>query len=66
MVKPEKREYLTPEEVAERLKVKVSWVYFTASKGKLRSYPLGRYVRFIWAEVEEDLLNGVLGLDHAA
>jgi excisionase family DNA binding protein len=60
MVKPERPEILTAEEVAERLKVKKSWVYFAAADGRLRSHPVGRYVRFIWSEVEQDLFDGNL------
>ena len=60
MVLPEKPEVLTAEEVAERLKVKVSWVYYAASDGRLRSYPLGKYRRFVWEEVLEDFFDGNL------
>lgn len=47
-------EILTPEELAERLKVPVSWVYDkqrTRTKNKIPSKPMGRYVRFDWDEV---------------
>ena len=57
MVLPEKPEVLTAEEVAERLKVKVSWVYHAAKQTRLRSHPVGRYRRFIWSEVLEDFFN---------
>lgn len=53
-------EILTAEEVASRLKVKPSWVYYAAADGRLRSYMVGRYRRFIWQEVEEDLFLGNL------
>ncbi|MGI0133402.1 MAG: helix-turn-helix transcriptional regulator [Candidatus Micrarchaeaceae archaeon] len=47
-------EILTPEEVAERLKVPASWVYEktrSRCKNPIPSKPLGRYVRFDWNEV---------------
>jgi excisionase family DNA binding protein len=37
---------LTPEELAERLKVPLSWVYENSRTGKIPSVKLGRYVRF--------------------
>jgi excisionase family DNA binding protein len=49
-------EILTPEELAERLKVPVSWVYDkqrARCKNKIPSKPMGRYVRFDWDEVVE-------------
>jgi len=60
MVSRMRGEILTAEEVAERLKVRTSWVYQAAAAGTLRSYKVGRYVRFVWSEVEEDLLCGNL------
>ena len=48
---------LTPEELAGRLKTKVSWVYEqTRKRGKLKGDPLpsirlGKYVRFYWPHV---------------
>lgn len=45
---------LTPEELAQRLKVPVSWVYDkqrTRCKNPLPSIPMGRYVRFDWDQV---------------
>lgn len=53
-------EIMTPEEVAERLRVKPSWVRYAAADGRLRSHMVGRYRRFIWSEVEEDFYDGVL------
>lgn len=53
-------EILTAEEVATRLKVRPSWVYYAAADGRLRSYMVGRYRRFIWEEVAEDFLTGNL------
>lgn len=48
---------LTPEELAERLKVKVNWVYEKSrTRGKHGGAPLpclrmGRYLRFSWPDV---------------
>jgi len=56
------REILTAEEVAHRLKVKTSWVYYASADGRLRSYMVGRYRRFIWDEVQEDFLLGNLAV----
>jgi excisionase family DNA binding protein len=39
-------ELLTPEELAEKLKVPVSWVYENSRVGKIPSIKVGRYVRF--------------------
>jgi excisionase family DNA binding protein len=51
-LKPEN--ILTPEEVAERLKVPPSWVY-EKTRGRCRNpipcLRLGRYIRFDWQEV---------------
>ena len=47
-------EILTPEEVAKRLKVKVSWVYEKRrprTKNPIPCLPLGRYIRFDWNQV---------------
>jgi hypothetical protein len=47
-------EILTPEEVAKRLKVKVSWVYEKRrprTKNPIPCLPLGRYIRFDWNAV---------------
>jgi hypothetical protein len=53
------RDILTPEELAKRLKVGVSWVYEKSrSRGKRGGKPLpvlriGRYLRFAWPDVVE-------------
>jgi excisionase family DNA binding protein len=39
-------ELLTPEELAERLKVPVSWVYESSRTGKIPTIRIGRHVRF--------------------
>jgi len=51
---------LTPEELAERLKVPVTWVYEnTRSRAKVRNADplpairMGKYLRFYWPEVEK-------------
>jgi len=47
-------EILTPDELAARLKVPVSWIYEkqrTRCKNPIPSKPMGRYVRFDWDEV---------------
>lgn len=44
---------LTPRELAERLKVPVSWVYEQSRMGKLPTHRIGRYIRFDLREVLE-------------
>jgi excisionase family DNA binding protein len=44
---------LRVEEVAERLRVPVSWVYRNADE--LRAYRVGKYLRFSWGRVLEGL-----------
>jgi excisionase family DNA binding protein len=44
-------ELLTPENLADRLKVPVSWVYEQSRQGKIPTHRLGRYIRFDLAEV---------------
>ena len=60
----EKPELLTVEEVATRLKLKVSWVYGHAED--LGVYHLGKYLRFSWPRVLECLDRGCgsLGRSH--
>jgi hypothetical protein len=49
---------LTPEELAQRLKVKRSWVYMHANElGVMR---LGKYLRFAWPETYSRLSHVVL------
>jgi hypothetical protein len=53
-------EILTPDELAARLKVPVSWIYEkqrTRCKNPIPSKPMGRYVRFDWDEVTKWLEN---------
>ncbi len=40
------KELLTPEEVADRLKVPLSWVYEQSRQGNIPTHRLGRYIRF--------------------
>jgi hypothetical protein len=51
---------LTPEELGERLKVPVSWVYENTRRRAIRrnedplpSIRMGKYLRFYWPEVEK-------------
>lgn len=39
-------ELLGPEELAERLKVPLSWVYENSRTGKIPTVRIGKYVRF--------------------
>jgi excisionase family DNA binding protein len=58
-------EILTPEEVAKRLKVKVSWIYEKRrprAKNPIPCLPLGRYMRFDWNRVLK-WLNGLAADD---
>lgn len=58
------RDILTPDELAKRLKVGVSWVYEKSrSRGKYGGKPLpvlrmGRYLRFAWPDVVEWMREG--------
>jgi len=56
----EHQHILTPEELAERLKVPVTWVYeSTRNRAALRNCDplpnirMGKYLRFYWPEVEK-------------
>ncbi len=42
---------LTPEELADRLKVPISWVYEQSRQGNIPTHRLGRYIRFDLHEV---------------
>lgn len=46
-------ELLTPEELAGKLKLPVSWVYEQSRQGKIPTRRIGRYIRFDLAEVLE-------------
>ena len=49
---------LKAEEVAARLDVPKTWVYYAARTKQLPSVDLGRYVRFRPADIEEFIRNG--------
>lgn len=57
-------EIITPAQLAERLKVPISWVYEkTDSRGQSCHNPLpclraGRYLRFYWPDIAEWLRSG--------
>jgi len=42
---------LTPEGLADRLQVPVSWVYEQSRQGNIPTHKLGRYIRFYLSEV---------------
>ena len=44
---------LTPEELADRLQVPLSWVYEQSRMGNIPTHRLGRYIRFNLHEVLE-------------
>ena len=46
-------ELLSPEELAERIKVPLSWVYEQSRQGKIPTHRIGRYIRFDLREVIE-------------
>lgn len=46
---------LTAAEVAEQLRVPVSWVYSAARSGQLPCVRLGRYVRFHADEIDRQI-----------
>ena len=51
----QENQLLTMDEAAERLRVPKSWVYAQVSLGKLRVHKVGKYSRFYWHEILEDL-----------
>ena len=46
-------ELFTPEELAQRMKLPVSWVYEQSRQGNIPTHRLGRYLRFSLTEVLE-------------
>ena len=48
-----KAELLTPEELADKLKVPLSWVYEQSRQGNIPTHRMGRYIRFDLREVIE-------------
>ena len=49
---------LLPEELADRLKVPLSWVYEQSRQGNIPTHRLGRYIRFDLREVIESQKKG--------
>ncbi len=49
---------LTSEELADRLKVPVSWVYEQSRQGNIPTHRLGRYIRFDLQAVIESQKKG--------
>ena len=49
----EPKALLTPDELADRLKVPLSWVYEQSRQGNIPTHRLGRYIRFDLSEVIE-------------
>jgi excisionase family DNA binding protein len=45
-IKQTEERLLDPDELAERLKVPVSWVYEQSRRGQIPTIRIGRYVRF--------------------
>jgi excisionase family DNA binding protein len=53
-------ELLTPEDLAEKLKVPLSWVYEQSRQGNIPTHRMGRYIRFDLREViESQKKNGI-------
>jgi excisionase family DNA binding protein len=50
-LRAEPDQLLTVEELAERLRVPVSWCYEQSRQGKIPTIRIGRYIRFNLAEV---------------
>ena len=46
-------ELFTPEELADRMKLPVSWVYEQSRQGNIPTHRIGRYLRFSLTEVLE-------------
>jgi excisionase family DNA binding protein len=50
-------ELFTPEELADRMKLPVSWVYEQSRQGNIPTHRIGRYLRFSLTEVLESQKN---------
>lgn len=50
-------ELLTPEELADKLRVPSSWVYEQSRQNKIPTHRIGRYIRFDLTEVLESQKN---------
>ncbi len=46
-----KDKLLTPEELADRFKVPLSWIYEQSRQGNIPTHRIGRYIRFNFLEV---------------
>ena len=44
---------LTPDELADKLRIPVSWVYEQSRQNKIPTHRIGRYIRFDFHEVLE-------------
>jgi excisionase family DNA binding protein len=51
-------ELLTPEELAERLKIPLSSVYKMTHRGEIPVIRIGRLVRFRWDDILDHFCNG--------
>lgn len=49
---------LTPQELAERLKVPISWIYKKSAANGMPVLRCGHYLRFVWPEVCAWMRNG--------
>jgi excisionase family DNA binding protein len=49
---------LTPEQLAEKLSVPLSWVYEQSRQGNIPTHRIGKYIRFNLAEVVSQKKNG--------
>lgn len=47
---------LTPQQAAELLAVRISWVYAAVREGRLPCVRLGRHIRFVRSELERWVL----------
>lgn len=57
MTSPDPLELLTPDEVADLLKVKKDWLYDQHESGKLRGVKLGRQLRYRRQTISDYLAN---------
>ena len=49
--------FLTPVELADRLRIPISWVYEQSRLGNIPTHKLGRYIRFDLQEVIDSQKN---------
>lgn len=55
-------EFLTAQELADILKVRLSWVRWMTHQGKLPLYHVGKYTRYLFSEVGKVLKSKSDGL----